>query len=142
LEQLVVGQRLGSRLAEAVPQPRAMPGIERLRPFEKRALRLRPVWRRLRYGRARSSSLRVSRAGVVHGLHRDQLLREGHSRPAGEWVNTSTPVSVTPTVCSNCADSSRSRVTAVQPSESTFTCGLPRLIIGSMVKSMPGSITA
>ena len=41
-------------------------------------------------------------------------------------------------VCSNCADSERSRVTAVQPSDSTFTCGRPRLIIGSTVKNMPG----
>jgi hypothetical protein len=48
---------------------------------------------------------------------------------------------VTPTVCSNWADSERSRVTAVQPSESTFTCGRPRLIIGSMVKNMPGLST-
>ena len=56
-------------------------------------------------------------------------------------VNTSQPVSVTPTVCSNWAESSRSRVTAVQPSGRIFTCGLPRLIIGSMVKSMPGSST-
>jgi hypothetical protein len=49
---------------------------------------------------------------------------------------------VKPTECSNCAVSERSRVTAVQPSERIFTCGLPRLIIGSMVKNMPGfSIT-
>ena len=38
-------------------------------------------------------------------------------------MKISTPVSVTPTECSNCADSERSRVTAVQPSDSTFTCG-------------------
>jgi hypothetical protein len=56
----------------------------------------------------------------------------------GEKVKTSTPVSVTPTMCSNWADRERSRVTAVQPSESTFTCGRPRLIMGSMVKNMPG----
>ena len=29
-------------------------------------------------------------------------------------------------------------MTAVQPSDRIFTCGLPRLIIGSMVNSMPG----
>src|SRR5262245_48804716 len=53
-------------------------------------------------------------------------------------VKISTPSAVTPTECSNCADSERSRVTAVQPSDRIFTCGLPRLIIGSMVKNMPG----
>jgi len=51
------------------------------------------------------------------------------------------PLSVTPTVCSNWADSERSRVTAVQPSDSTFTCGRPILIIGSTVKNMPGLST-
>ena len=59
-------------------------------------------------------------------------------KPFGDSVNISTPLSVTPTECSNWADSERSRVTAVQPSDSTFTCGRPRLIIGSTVKNMPG----
>ena len=40
-------------------------------------------------------------------------------------MKISTPLSVTATVCSNWAESERSRVTAVQPSESTFTCGRP-----------------
>src|ERR1043166_1244437 len=65
----------------------------------------------------------------------------GLSRRWGERVKISTPVSVTAIVCSNCAESERSRVTAVQPSESTFTCGRPRLIIGSMGKKMPGLST-
>src|SRR5262249_38268247 len=65
----------------------------------------------------------------------------GLSSPLGDRVKISTPVSVTPTVCSNWADSERSRVTAVQPSDSTFTCGRPRLIIGSTVNSMPGLST-
>src|SRR5437763_13178517 len=65
----------------------------------------------------------------------------GLCRPPGEMVNTSQPSVVTPTVCSNCAESERSRVTAVQPSDSTFTCGRPRLIIGSTVKNMPGFST-
>jgi len=56
-------------------------------------------------------------------------------------VKISTPSLVTATVCSNCADSERSRVTAVQPSDSTFTWGRPRLIIGSTVKNMPGRST-
>src|ERR1700744_6782094 len=62
----------------------------------------------------------------------------GFSSPCGERVKISTPLSVTPTLCSNCADSDRSRVTAVQPSDSTFTCGRPRLIIGSQGKKMTG----
>src|SRR5215472_14486214 len=65
----------------------------------------------------------------------------GRSRPCGDSVKISTPPSVTATVCSNWAESERSRVTAVQPSESTFTCGRPRLIIGSTVKNMPGRST-
>src|SRR5262249_34843008 len=65
----------------------------------------------------------------------------GRSSPCGESVKISTPASVTATVCSNWAESERSRVTAVQPSESTFTCGRPRLIIGSTVKNMPGRST-
>ncbi len=44
-------------------------------------------------------------------------------------------------MCSNCADRLRSRVTAVQPSSSTFTSGRPALTIGSMVKNMPGRST-
>ena len=43
------------------------------------------------------------------------------SAPVGERVKISQPVSVTPTVCSNWADSDRSRVTAVQPSDRIFT---------------------
>ena len=44
-------------------------------------------------------------------------------------------------MCSNCADRLRSRVTAVQPSSSTFTSGRPAFTIGSMVKNMPGRST-
>src|ERR1700692_1137480 len=65
----------------------------------------------------------------------------GFSRWRSDSVKISTPLAVTPTECSNCADSERSRVTAVQPSDRIFTCGLPRLIIGSMVKNMPGLST-
>src|SRR5207245_11620308 len=65
----------------------------------------------------------------------------GRSSPRGDSVKISTPPSVTATVCSNWAESERSRVTAVQPSDSTFTCGRPRLIIGSTVKNMPGRST-
>src|SRR5688572_3432372 len=68
-----------------------------------------------------------------------QVIRYGgQSYPCGERVKISQPLSVTPMVCSNWADKERSRVTAVQPSDSTFTSGLPELIIGSMVKNIPG----
>jgi hypothetical protein len=63
----------------------------------------------------------------------------GWKRPAGERVKISTPVSVTPTECSNWAESERSLVTAVQSSSSTLVSGRPRLIMGSTVKNMPGS---
>ncbi|MNN56541.1 hypothetical protein D3C81_1714790 [compost metagenome] len=45
-------------------------------------------------------------------------------------------------VCSHWADRDLSRVTAVQPSDRTFTAGLPRFTIGSTVKNMPGFSTA
>src|SRR6516162_4533670 len=44
----------------------------------------------------------------------------GLSSPFGDNVKISAPFSVTPTECSNCAESERSRVTAVQPSDKTF----------------------
>src|SRR5690606_30656759 len=62
----------------------------------------------------------------------------GAFRPVGLAVKISQPVSVIPILCSNCADRLRSRVTAVQPSLSIFTAYLPVLIIGSIVKNMPG----
>ena len=54
-------------------------------------------------------------------------------------VKISTPVSVTPIVCSNCADRLLSRVTAVQPSLRIFVPKWPALIIGSIVKNIPSS---
>ncbi len=60
---------------------------------------------------------------------------------AGFGVKISQAVSVTPMVCSYCADRERSRVTAVQPSDKTFTWARPRLIIGSTVKIIPARIS-
>src|SRR5690625_3610851 len=57
-------------------------------------------------------------------------------------VRISAPSSVTRTMCSHCAVRPRSRVTAVQPSSHRSHSGLPRVSIGSMVKTMPGSITS
>ena len=53
-------------------------------------------------------------------------------------VSTSKPVSVTSSVCSAWALHFLSCVTAVQPSLRMSQCLLPRLIIGSIVKVMPG----
>src|SRR5690349_2733507 len=53
-------------------------------------------------------------------------------------VNTSGSASVTAMVCSKCAARLPSRVTAVQPSSSTFTSQLPIVTIGSMASTMPG----
>jgi hypothetical protein len=49
------------------------------------------------------------------------------------------PLAVTATVCSKCAESLESAVTAVQPSSSTFTAGLPVFTIGSIAKTIPSS---
>src|SRR5687768_14402356 len=56
-----------------------------------------------------------------------------------DLVSTSKPASVTATVCSHCAERLWSLVTMVQPSASSRIPALPALIIGSMVKVMPGS---
>ena len=58
---------------------------------------------------------------------------------AGLIVSTSGPSFVTATVCSKWADKLPSRVTAVQPSESTFTAGLPMFTIGSIASVIPSA---
>src|SRR5690606_12910389 len=79
--------------------------------------------------------------GFTHGMRRQASSQGNHERPVGEFVKISMPSPVTPIVCSNWAESERSRVPAVQPSDSSFTCGRPRLIIGSTVKIIPGLIS-
>src|SRR5580765_8514356 len=49
------------------------------------------------------------------------------------------PSAVTATVCSKCADRLPSRVTAVQPSASTFTAAFPAFTIGSIASTMPSA---
>jgi len=56
----------------------------------------------------------------------------------GPPVSTSTPSSVTRTVCSNCAVREPSDVAAVHPSDQMTGWMLPIVIMGSMVKTMPG----
>src|SRR5690606_8126105 len=58
---------------------------------------------------------------------------------AAARVSTSGPFFVTATVCSKCADRLPSRVTAVQPSDSIFTPGLPTFTIGSIASVMPSA---
>ena len=55
----------------------------------------------------------------------------------GLKVSTSTPVSVTSSVCSNCAERDPSFVRTVHPSLSRSTCLWPRLIMGSIVNVIP-----
>ena len=54
-------------------------------------------------------------------------------------VRIRTPVSVTTTVCSKCADRLPSFVTAVHPSPSTFTDAFPAFTMGSMASTMPSA---
>lgn len=56
-------------------------------------------------------------------------------------VKISQPVSVTRSVCSNCAEKSPSVVTAVQSSGHCLSRQLPSEIIGSMVNTLPAFIT-
>ncbi|MCW0466589.1 hypothetical protein NB705_003662 [Xanthomonas sacchari] len=64
-------------------------------------------------------------AGVVDtgaghaGIGAGRQQAHGSPRPPGDRVRTSTPSSVTATMCSHCAESLRSLVTTVQPSGST-----------------------
>ena len=95
----------------------------------------------LRQGRRRAAPPQARGRALVRPASRQAGCQVGWKRPAGERVKISTPVSVTPTECSNCAESERSLVTAVQSSSSTLVSGRPRLIIGSMVKNIPGSST-
>src|SRR4029079_2540659 len=50
-------------------------------------------------------------------------------------------LAVIATVCSKCADRLLSRVTAVQPSDSTLTAGLPAFTIGSTAQTQPSHDT-
>ena len=65
--------------------------------------------------------------------------------PPGDFlflaVRSSTPCSVTSIVCSNWALSLPSLVVAVQSSGQLISCQVPSLIIGSIVKIIPGFMT-
>ena len=81
-----------------------------------------------------SSSTRTSWLGQQLRPRRLRLAgrhRLGHHLRPGS-VSTRHPSPVTTTVCSKCADRAPSFVTAVQPSASTFTAGLPAFTIGSI----------
>src|SRR3954453_7136774 len=143
LQQLVVAERVCSGAVEALAQPFAMAEIVRrffglalvvvgLGGHRPPALPRAIVFATVNCG-GKSASRQPANANVSR---RDHPICFSPCR--SDSVKISTPVAVTPTECSNCADSERSRVTAVQPSERIFTCGLPRLIIGSIVKNMPG----
>ena len=69
------------------------------------------------------------------------LLSAQPGLPSAGSVNTSAPLSRTTMVCSNCAARRPSAVTAVQPSSQSFSRHVPMVIMGSMVKVIPGCIT-
>src|SRR6056300_433285 len=56
-------------------------------------------------------------------------------------VRISAPVSVTTRVCSNCAERDLSFVVTVQPSSHISQWIVPRVNIGSMVKTIPGTMS-
>src|ERR1700686_626492 len=85
-----------------------------------------------------SRSLGVLDTPHARGMTASYGATGGFSPWRGDSVKISKPLAVTPTECSNCADSERSRVTAVQPSDRILTCGLPRLIFASVGAELPG----
>ena len=114
-------QRLGQRLGVGAPDDLEEDQLEQLVVGEARHRRRREtVPSGVRDGRHRRGNLAVGVSELPSCL--GQAWRGGLS-PLGDRVKISWPVSVTPTECSNCAESERSRVTAVQPSERIFTCG-------------------
>src|SRR5262249_25881925 len=89
------------------------------------------------------------RHGSDDGAHRLAAARLKRSRYGllGRYLRAPTatsravriqgPSAITATVCSKCAERLPSRVTAVQPSASTFTAGLPAFTIGSIASTIP-----
>src|SRR6266852_988549 len=145
LEKLIVGDRIAAGLSETLAQALPMAVVMRRR-FRDSGLATatifyheRPAARPCPHQHGGISARHATATLPARVRERDQeILYGGRSSPFGDNVKISTPESMTPTVCSNCADSERSRVTAVQPSDNTFTWARPRLIMGSTVNSMPG----
>src|SRR2546426_5835627 len=81
--------------------------------------------------------LRVRQRLADDAFHADRA-RHRRTRES-TLVSTSGPSFVTATVCSKCADSDPSRVTAVQPSDSTFTPARPMFTIGSIASTIPSA---
>src|SRR5690606_5460422 len=81
---------------------------------------------------------RVCRSGECVGQANWAATIAGGGGAFSDKVSTSTPVSVMTMVCSHCAERLRSLVTIVHPSGSSEIAALPALIIGSMVKIIPG----
>src|SRR5262249_48534853 len=141
LEHFVIADRLAAGREKPLPQALAMAvvmrrlvgGRRRCRRFV--ALGHRAVIRAARLVAPASRARMPAPSDFAMAANRGGAPAGGRG---GDRVKIWRPASVTATVCSNWAESERSRVTAVQPSESTFTCGRPRLIIGSTVKNMPG----
>src|ERR1700684_2849792 len=73
---------------------------------------------------------------IGHALLFRPLYQQGPLASRGR-VNTQGPWAVTATVCSKCAASLPSSVTAVHLSSSTRTFGPPEVTIGSMARTIP-----
>ena len=75
---------------------------------------------------------------------RDRLTDSSVVQPSQQrygCVRTSAPFSVTTMVCSNWAHRLPSAVSTVQPSSHMYQPPAPKVIMGSMVKVIPGLIT-
>src|SRR5471032_1365506 len=111
-------------------------------------MELAVTWRRVRpvlpFASRGTVSQRRDTADFVRGRKKEEQLSDGHVEMAVSKqrnhgrVSTLGPVSVTAMVCSQCEEIFPSRVTTVQPSGSTSTSCVPKLIIGSMARTIPG----
>ena len=136
----IVAWSLDARMLEA--SPRAWAGFAYLCPAPPAAAHAGLVRAAARRGGgARHAGCRAARGGLRPGERAQSRAATARARGVRQGtVRISAPFSVTRRVCSNWALRLPSAVTAVHPSSQVRLPQPPRLIIGSTVKIIPGSM--
>ena len=119
--------QIDGRQARAAPDRRPAPGRNSARPGPPHAPSRGPVVQPHAIERARQL-FRHDRPSPSRGPYRHFAGRQNPC-PSGRHRHR----------CSKCADRLLSRVTAVQPSDNTFTAGLPAFTIGSIARTIPSA---